>query len=170
MATDFFERQDAARRTTTRLVVLFAMAVAVIVLSVDLLVALVLAYIDLQSESGLVALALQRTIEPTVLAFAVGGTFLVVALGSAFKIFDLWGGGPVVAEHLGGRRLNSDTTAPSERQLLNVVEEMAIASGTATPPVYLLENENGINAFAAGFSLRRGDRRDPWYGQAAVSR
>ena len=75
MATDFFERQDAARRTTTRLVVLFAMAVAVIVLSVDLLVALVLAYIDLQSESGLVALALQRTIEPTVLAFAVGGTF-----------------------------------------------------------------------------------------------
>ena len=153
MPTDFFERQDAARRTTTRLVVLFAMAVAVIILSVDLLVSLVLAYIDLQSESGLVALALQRTIEPTVLAFAVGGTFLVVALGSAYKIFDLWGGGPVVAEHLGGRRLNSDTTVASERQLLNVVEEMAIASGTATPPVYLLENENGINAFAAGFSL-----------------
>ena len=153
MATDFFERQDAARRTTTRLVVLFALAVAVIILSVDLLVAFVLAYIDLQSESGLVALALQRTVDPMVLAFAVGGTFLVVALGSTYKIVDLWGGGPVVAEHLGGRRLNADTTVPSERQLLNVVEEMAIASGTATPPVYLLENENGINAFAAGFSL-----------------
>ena len=76
MATDFFERQDAARRTTTRLVLLFAMAVVVIVVSVDLLVALVLAYADLESDSGLLALARQRAIDPTVLGFAVGGTAL----------------------------------------------------------------------------------------------
>ena len=76
-----------------------------------------------------------------------------MTLGSAYKVLDLWGGGPVVAEHLGGRRLNFDTTVPTERQLLNVVEEMAIASGTATPPVYLLEDEDGINAFAAGYAL-----------------
>jgi Zn-dependent protease with chaperone function len=36
--------------------------------------------------------------------------------------------------------------------LLNVVEEMALASGTPTPPVYLMDREDGINAFAAGFS------------------
>lgn len=153
MATDFFERQDAARRTRTRLVVLFAIAVVVIIVSVDCLVALVLAYIDLESESGLLELAGRRAIDPGVLAFAVGGTLLVVTLGSVYKIADLWGGGPVVAEHLGGRRLNADTTVPAERRLLNVVEEMAIASGTATPPVYLLEDEDGMNAFAAGFSL-----------------
>ena len=153
MATDFFERQDAARRTTTRLVVLFAIAVVVIIMSVDFLVALVLSYIDLESESGLLELAWQRAIDPSVLAFAVGGTLLVVTLGSVYKIADLWGGGPVVAEHLGGRRLNADTTVPAERRLLNVVEEIAIASGTATPPVYLLEDEDGMNAFAAGFSL-----------------
>ena len=153
MATDFFERQDAARRTTTRLVVLFAMAVIVIVLSVDLLVALVLAYADLESYFGLLELARQHAIDPTVIGFAVGGTALVVAVGSAYKVLDLWGGGPVVAEHLGGRRLNGDTTVPTERRLLNVVEEMAIASGMATPPVYLLEDEEGINAFAAGYEL-----------------
>ena len=141
MATDFFERQDVARRTTTRLVVLFALAVVVIIVSVDLLVALVLAYVNLESEIGLLELALQRTIDPTVVAFAVGGTILVVAFGSVYKVVDLWGGGPVVAEYLGGRRLNVDTTVPTERQLLNVVEEMVIASGTATPPVYLLEYE-----------------------------
>ncbi|MCH7523387.1 MAG: M48 family metalloprotease, partial [Chloroflexi bacterium] len=43
-------------------------------------------------------------------------------------------------------------TAPLERKILNVVEEMAIASGIPTPPVYFLDHEEGINAFAAGFS------------------
>ena len=58
----------------------------------------------------------------------------------------------MVAESLGGRLVHSDTRDPTERKLLNVVEEMAIASGTATPPVYVLDDEGGINAFAAGFS------------------
>ena len=81
------------------------------------------------------------------------GTLLLVAGGSAYKTAQLRGGGRIVAEHLGGRRLNPDTVVPSERQLLNVVEEMAIAAGTSVPPVYLLEEEGGINAFAAGYSL-----------------
>ena len=129
------------------------MAVVFIVVSVDLLVALVLAYADLESDLGLLELARQHVIDPTDIGFAIGGTVLLVAVGSAYKALDLWGGGPVVAEHLGGRRLNSDTTVPTERQLLNVVEEMAIASGMATPPVYLLEDEDGINAFAVGYEL-----------------
>jgi Zn-dependent protease with chaperone function len=58
----------------------------------------------------------------------------------------------VVAEQLGGRLISPDTTDLSERTLMNVVEEMAIASGTPVPPVYLLEHEDGINAFAAGFT------------------
>jgi Zn-dependent protease with chaperone function len=36
--------------------------------------------------------------------------------------------------------------------LLNVVEEMALASGVPVPPVFLLTEEKGLNAFAAGFS------------------
>ena len=53
---------------------------------------------------------------------------------------------------MGGRLLHPQTSDPDERKILNVVEEMAIAAGTPVPPVYLLENEEGINAFAAGHS------------------
>src|SRR5208283_107876 len=55
-----------------------------------------------------------------------------------------------VAESLNGRLLTSNTNNPDERKLLNVVEEMSIASGVPMPKVYVLDNEDGINAFAAG--------------------
>src|SRR5690606_28960854 len=78
----------------------------------------------------------------------------VAAFGAAFiKYMALRGGGRKVAESLGGRRVSPHTQDLNERRLLNVVEEMAIASGVPVPPVYLLENEAGINAFAAGFSI-----------------
>ena len=57
-----------------------------------------------------------------------------------------------MAESLGGRRVFPDTTDPVERRLLNVVEEMALASGVPVPPVFLLDDEAAINAFAAGYS------------------
>ncbi len=78
------------------------------------------------------------------------GTSALIAGGSLYKIAALSGGGHTVAELLGGRLLHPDKASPDERRLLNVVEEMAIASGLPVPPVYLLENESGINAFAAG--------------------
>jgi Zn-dependent protease with chaperone function len=89
-------------------------------------------------------------LDPGLLATVVFGVGLVVGGGSAYKMAQLRGGGHVVAEHLGGRLLNGDSRDPAERRLLNVVEEMAVASGTPTPPVYLLEDEEAINAFAAG--------------------
>ena len=64
----------------------------------------------------------------------------------------LAGGGAVVAAMLGGRRLEPGATDANERKLLNVVEEMAIASGVPVPPVYVMDQEAGINAFAAGFA------------------
>jgi len=79
------------------------------------------------------------------------GTILVVGLASLIRIAFLSGGGKVVAESLGGKRLQPNTPNPLETRILNLVEEMAIASGTPVPPVYLLE-EDGINAFAAGYS------------------
>ncbi|MBI4265476.1 MAG: M48 family metallopeptidase [Acidobacteria bacterium] len=150
MATDFFERQDIARRNTTRLVILFVLAVLAIIASIDLLLAATMGYLAREPATGGIDWALAA--DPQLLAFAVAGTLLVVSGGSLFKVAQLRGGGRVVAEQLGGRRLNPDTPVPSERQLLNVVEEMAIASGTPVPPVYLLDQEEGINAFAAGFA------------------
>jgi Zn-dependent protease with chaperone function len=87
---------------------------------------------------------------PGVLLFALGSTATVVGLGSLYKIAQLRDGGPAVALSLGGRKVDPDSTKLEERRLLNVVEEMAIASGVPAPEVYVLDREPGINAFAAG--------------------
>jgi Zn-dependent protease with chaperone function len=150
MATDFFERQDVARRNTTRLVILFVLAVLALIVSIDLLLAATMGYLGRNPETGAVDWTL--AVDPRVLSLAVFGTLIVAGGGTLFKIAQLRGGGQVVAEQLGGRLLNPDSAVPSEQQLLNVVQEMAIASGAPTPPVYLLDNEAGINAFAAGFT------------------
>ena len=123
MATDFFEHQDIARRNTTRLVILFVLAVLAIMASIDLLLAATMGYLTRDPGSGAIDWTLAA--DPQILAFAVAGTLIVVGGGSLFKIAQLRGGGRVVAEELGGRRLNPDTAVPSERQLLNVVEEMS---------------------------------------------
>ncbi len=151
MATDFFERQDIARRNTGRLVLLFVLAVLAIMVSIDLLLAATIGYLGRDPATG--AIDWSRAVDPQLLGIAVVGTLVVVGGGTLFKIAQLRGGGRVIAEELGGRRLNPDTSVPAERQLLNVVEEMAIASGTPAPPVYLLDEEEGINAFAAGFTI-----------------
>ena len=76
----------------------------------------------------------------------------VICGASLFKTLSLRAGGGVVARSLGGARVERDTRDPALRRLHNVVEEMAIASGVPMPEVYVLENEDGINAFAAGNS------------------
>ena len=74
-----------------------------------------------------------------------------IALAAAIRSYELYsGGGEAVATMLGGTRIYYETTDPDEKRVLNVVEEMAIASGLPVPPVYLLSEEEGINAFTAG--------------------
>jgi Zn-dependent protease with chaperone function len=144
MAMDFFEQQERARRKTGRLVFLFAAAVIAIIVLVYLVVAAVLANASGGGDVSIWRVDLLLGVSTAVIA--------VVALGSLYKLNQLRGGGRVVAESLGGRLLDSGSSDPDERKLLNVVEEMAIASGVPVPPVYLMENERAINAFAAGFS------------------
>jgi Zn-dependent protease with chaperone function len=148
---NFFEHQDQARKNTTRLIVLFTLAVASLIALTTVFVGLVLYYFGLQSST---AYHMDGGFLSMLSWELVGGIALlvitVVVLGSAYKLMQLSGGGEKVAESLGGRRLQPNTTDADERKLLNVVEEMAIASGTPVPPVFLLE-EAGINAFAAGY-------------------
>ncbi|MHC5022947.1 MAG: M48 family metallopeptidase [Planctomycetota bacterium] len=142
MAMDFFESQDRARKKTGRLVVFFGLAVVCILVLTYTAVALVVIW-----YGGGDAL-----LDP-ILLLAVGGIVLgVVGLSSLYKIAELRGGGRVVAESLGGQLVDRSTADRHERRVLNVVEEMAIASGTPVPPVYLMREEAGINAFAAGYS------------------
>lgn len=148
MATDFFQRQSDARRSTTWLVAMFCIAVVLIVASV-VCVAVMIMQTQLKGDGYSFASHPEQFIVP---AAAGAITLLIILGGTAFKVFELrGGGGTLVAESLGGKRLYPNTTDAVERRLLNVVEEMAIASGTPVPPVFML-NEPGINAFAAGYS------------------
>ncbi len=139
---DFFESQDAARQKTGRLVLFFALAIVSIVVSVYAVVSAAIVYTTEETQFW----------HPELFLAVITATVAVVACGSLFKIAQLRGGGRVVAEALGGRLIPRDATNPLQQKILNVVEEMAIASGTPVPPVYLMPGEEGINAFAAGFT------------------
>ena len=146
---DYFQNQDVARKKTGRLVFFFIIAVVLIILSVYAAVGAVLTFAAPEG-AGEGANTLGWLWNPELFGIVALGTSGLIAGGSLFKVAALSGGGHTVAELLGGRLLHPDKASPDERRLLNVVEEMAIAAGLPVPPVYLLENESGINAFAAG--------------------
>jgi len=149
---DFFARQDSARRNTGQLLLYFGLAVALTIL---LIYALPVfgwqAYRMHQAPMG--GHVPLEWWHPKLFVLVCGLTLLVVLGGTLFKIGQLKrGGGSGVAEMLGGRQILPGTDDFFEKRLRNVVEEMAIASGVPVPPVYVMEREKGINAFAAGFS------------------
>ncbi len=147
---DFFESQERARRATRWLVVYFGLAVAGIIAAVYLLLVFVGFQTGLHDAMEVTGARHGRLWQPELLLMTTIGVGALVAIGSTVKSLQLSAGGGAVARELGGRPLNPGTTDPEERRLLNVVEEMALASGVSVPEVYLLDNENGINAFAAG--------------------
>ncbi|HPG17762.1 MAG TPA: M48 family metallopeptidase [Opitutaceae bacterium] len=142
---DFFEAQASAKRRTSRLMLLFILAV-----------------IGVIAACYLAALIVVARVRPTSGTWLVwdgslfGGVSLVVCLitGGAmlFKWLQLRAGGSVIAEMVGGRRVDPQSTDLAEQRLLNIVEEMSIASGVPMPAVYLLDDEGGLNAFAAGLT------------------
>jgi Zn-dependent protease with chaperone function/uncharacterized tellurite resistance protein B-like protein len=151
MATQFFEHQERARRHTTRLIFLFCLAVVALVFGLYLLAAVGTGFRGTDPRTQ--QLVFEIVWLDPLLMIQVGLLMLLVVGGaSLYRVHQLSGGGRVVAEGLGGRLLHSDSKAALERKILNVVEEMAIASGIPTPPVYFLDHEEGVNAFAAGFS------------------
>ena len=147
----FFERQAATRRLSRWMVLLFILAIVAIVIAIDLVV--IVAITMLTSEDGGLLAASQMDfgrypIAVLVSSAVVLGTISIASLTRSSSLAA--GGGGSIAEALGGTRVTGDTTDPLRRRLLNVVEEMAIASGVPVPRVYVLEREAGINAFAAG--------------------
>jgi Zn-dependent protease with chaperone function len=139
---NFFEHQEQARSQTRRMLILFALSVLAVVAATDVLVVFAFAA-DSKSAGGITwggILALSVAI-----AIAIG-------LGSAYRIATLSGGGASVAQQLGATRVDPMTTNFAYRRLRNVVEEIAIASGTPVPQIFVLENEAAINAFASGYT------------------
>ena len=156
---DFFSSQDRARSITRRLALLFTLAVLATVVAVNILTYVVVSgYIEQQRSSRPSRIEAEQTYSTSPwmsdlhLKSQVAVTLITLAIitfGSLFKTAQLRGGGPTVATSLGGRPARPDSDA-RERQLVNIVEEMSLASGVAMPQVYVLDQEEGINAFAAG--------------------
>ena len=146
---DFFERQDKARRKTKLLVFYFIVAICLLILSGYAAVLAIFGRGGVSDSMGESSFTLWQ---PDLFLWSTLGTLSVILIGSVSKTLQLSKGGSAVAEMLDGRLINSNATEADERKLLNVVEEMSIASGIPVPQVYLLEDEAGINAFAAGHS------------------
>ena len=145
---DFFQHQQQARTSTRKLIFLFGLAVMSLIIMSNLLVLFAFGILDSEIE--------RTTGSATIVDWQlIAGISLVVlsviVIGSIYKVSSLSSGGAAVAEMLGGKLLSHGSLDSDKQKILNVVEEMAIASGTPVPPVYLLD-EVGINAFAAGFT------------------
>jgi len=145
---NFFEQQDAARRRTTHLVVLFLLAVAAIVIAVNIVTAFFFLNMPVDQILG-DGRMLASTSFYAVVTLA---TLALIAGGSLVQISRLSAGGTALARMMGARPLARASTEAAERRLLNVVEEMAIASGTSVPQVFVMDDQPAINAFAAGYS------------------
>lgn len=152
---DFFARQEQSRRTTRVLIGLFLLAVAATVAAVTVAAAI---FIGMYQEpygagqqSG-VTLAEWLTRNGSALLLIAALTAAFIGLASLYRVATLSRGGGQVARLLGATEIPGEATDLLQRRLVNVVEEMAIASGTPVPEIFVLEEEQGINAFAAGLT------------------
>ncbi len=131
MAMNFWEAQKKAKSNTAIYVTIF------IILSILVAVGVEIAYENITGTYGEIPV--------------VGPLFLIITLcvsGFQYSMFSSYGGS-YVAESVGGYRINPNTQDPKEKQLLNIVEEIALSASLPTPPVYVIPAHQ-INAFAAG--------------------
>ncbi len=158
---NFFEHQEKARKQSRWIILAFLGVALLIVLAVDLLVLAVVGIApQLTSVGAANAPSLFASLahpefwaaNATTLLATSAGTGGLIGLASLGKIASLRGGGGKVARDMGATLVTPDTRDPLRRRLYNVVEEISLASGTPVPEVYVMENEPGINAFAAGYS------------------
>lgn len=155
---NFFAAQEEARKASRKLVWWFGLCVLGVVSLLYCLFIILGKLAGPSQDTGMDVNLQGQELHLEPIGFWEPGIFLatfvgvggLILIGSLFKLARLSGGGAVVASDLGGRLVDPDTREPLERRLLNVVEEMAIASGIPVPDVWIMDAEQGINAFAAG--------------------
>jgi Zn-dependent protease with chaperone function len=148
---DFFAAQAAAHSRTRALLAGYVLAVALVVGAITWIVVWVYALFNTNIYSP-VPYTTRILEHPGVVAVTALGVLGIIGVAALHRVAQLSAGGGAVASQLGASRVTRETADPKRRRLLNVVEEMAIASGVPVPEVYVLDQEPGINAFAAGFS------------------
>jgi Zn-dependent protease with chaperone function len=147
---DFFAQQDRARKKTKWLVIYFILAVTAMIAAIYVVSLLIFSGVQAHQHRFNEEQPQLELWNPQIFFAVALGTIAVILIGSTYKTMALSAGGSAVSEMMGARLINPNATDPDERRLLNVVEEMAIASGVPAPQVYVMDEEDGINAFAAG--------------------
>lgn len=148
MKTNFFQQQAIARKKTFRLVILFMFVVGLFSLFMSLILYLGLAH------QGITQIDSMILYDPLFQKMTAGVAFMILAI-TLIKILTLGRGGEAVALMVGATPLDMNTKDPLERRLINVVEEMAIASGVPVPKIFVMLGEPSLNAFAAGLEPQR---------------
>jgi Zn-dependent protease with chaperone function len=151
---DFFAKQEQSRRTTRYLVVMFLLAFIAIALATTVVVA---AAVRMYMENNTLFLGTESwsawtAAHGSLLLGIAAGAISAMGLASFYRAATLSRGGGQVARMLGATEITGEGSDPLRRRLINVVEEMALASGLPVPEVFVLEEEPGINAFAAGLT------------------
>jgi len=155
---DFFAAQDAARARARRLFVLFALCVLAVVVAMDAYVVLFSAMMlahdaNVHGAPNVLIGDVLPQLPREVLLASTAGTAALILVASIQRRRELARGSETLAQSIGARAVAEKPENPAERQLRNVVEEMALASGGLPLAVYVLDGETAINGFA-GASAR----------------
>ncbi len=145
---NFFKLQEKARQSTAKLVIMFFLAVFSLILLTNFLAMFAFGFVNTQQLTGE---NFQQQFDWETFLLIGLAVLVTILFGSLYKISSLAGGGAKVAEMMGAELIVDGSGDVNKQKILNIVEEMAIASGSPVPPVYLL-HEDSINAFAAGTS------------------
>lgn len=148
---DFFREQDIARRNARLLTVLFVVAVFLLLAVINLFLAFALTATDTLENGYPTTIEFSRLDLRLTLLVSIA---IIVVIGAVvlYNWVRFSQGGRSVAEALGARPAASNTENPQERRAQNIVQEIALAANMPVPPLYILDEEPGINAFAAGIS------------------
>jgi Zn-dependent protease with chaperone function len=152
---DFFDQQEVARRLSTRLTIILAISVvgtvavtAAVLAGLATLLALLQVVVTTNFEVDPDYWIGAFTIRFWLASALVGTAVIGVAIYKTLQALE--SGGVEVARQLGAVRVLPLCDKPYYQQLINVVEELSVATGTPAPKIFVLEDEDDINAFAAG--------------------
>jgi Zn-dependent protease with chaperone function len=176
---DFFEQQDLARRKTGQLIFLFFIGVCATLIAVNIVcfigywVFYQPTVVNHSLEQSQLPSVFQNLLNGQNIQLTEKqsgflrvwqdwwgsnlnwqislGVLGAVVIGTAFRYFELAGGGHKVAQWAGATLVDMSTRDPQKKQLINLCEEMSIAAGMPVPELYVMEQEHGINAFVAGY-------------------
>lgn len=147
---NFFADQEAARRRTGLLVLVFittVLALAALVAGLFIVANRAMIPPDGPGQYGGSFWLAPETRTAGLIFLSVAAVIFAISLGRYLGMRA--GGGEAIAASMGGKLVNGDTADPKLRTLLNVNAEMALAAGIPPPKLYLIEDPS-VNAFAAG--------------------